>query len=408
VCAVTGPRLLLFAATLLASAASGQAVLTPDDAVRHALARPDFIALLDADVLDADAGVIESRRWLNPTLHVGREAGDPTQGEPDEIGVMLSQTVALGQRRGLEREAARRGTDTAHAMAALRRAELRADVLRVYFAAVTANRHHAALVDAVDRLDRIARIAGARRDAGDLSGFEQRRIAQQVERARLRRDTAAADLALARAELAARTGVDAYAMEFPADAEVLPPRPAAMTTGSSAALHALAARREQADAALTAARRWQVPLTIGVGQKRFDGVVGRSDALLLELSVPLPLFDRNQAERQRAFAAWQRADADLRLAEQQAASRRAATEQRLLQRIDAAGRMESDLLPQARELARIAEASFAEGELDLTGLLAALDEEVNATQSALDTALSARHAAIEFELAYPHQTATGE
>jgi outer membrane protein, heavy metal efflux system len=399
--------MLLGAGALCAGSVGAQSVLTPDDAVRRALASPVMIAALDADMVEAEAGLIEAGRWSNPMLTLDREAGEPVLGEPDETSITLSQTFSLGSRRSLERQAVRRGIDAAHAAIAVRRAELRAEVLRDYFAALVASRRLAALTTSVAAVERIDRIATMRRDAGDLSGFEQRRIAQHVERVRLQHDAAEADSALARAELAGRIGIDALTLHLPADLEIVPPSPGARA-GDSAALDMLAARRAQAEAELAAARGWQVPLTLGVGHKRFDGAAGRDDALLLELAVALPLFDRNQAARQRAAAGWQRADAAYRLAAQRASTRRAAAAQQLQQRIDSAHRLQAALLPQARELARIAEASFAEGELDLPGLLAALDEELEATEQALTSALEARHAAIWFELMYPHTHAAGE
>jgi outer membrane protein, heavy metal efflux system len=402
-------RPLFFGAcAICAGVAGAQPVLTPEEAVHLALSRPDVIALVGADILEAEAGLVEARLWANPVLSVERDAGEPARGELDETSVMLSQTFALGPRRGLERRAARLGVDAARAGTAAHRAELRAEVLRDYFLAVTARRRQTALADSIAQLERIDRIAVARRDSGDLSGFAQRRIAQQVERARLRRDAADADLALAEAELAARIGIEVEALQLPRDIEVLPTVSGAPQGGSSPAMDALAAKRAQAQAALDAARRWQVPLTVGIGQKRFQGASGRDDALLLEFALPLPMFDRHQAERERAAAAWQRADATHRLAMQHAVTRRAAADQQLRQRIDSARMLQSDLLPQAREVARIAEASFAEGELDLLGLLAALDEERDASEQSLASALDARLAVIEFERMYPKSPMAGE
>jgi outer membrane protein, heavy metal efflux system len=400
--------LLLGMLATAAGAAAAPIPTTPEDAVRIAMARPEVVAALDADIAEAEAGVIEARSWSNPMLALDREAGDPTRGESDETSLVLSQNFALGPRRRLERQAANLGIDAASAAIAARRAELRAAVLRDYYSALTAGRRHAALAASVGRLERIERIASLRRDAGDLSGFEQRRVSQQAEHARLQRDAAAADHSLAGAELAGRLGIDAQALHLPENIELAPPAPVAPRAAGNRMLDALDARRRQADARLAAARRWQVPLTVGIGQKRFDGAAGRDDALLLELALPLPLLDRNQAERQRAAAEWQRADAAYRIAAHDAETRRTAAEAQLLQRIEQARRLQAELLPQARELARIAEASFAEGELDLPGLLAALDAERETNEQALRAALDARHAAIDFELTYPPPATIGD
>jgi outer membrane protein, heavy metal efflux system len=408
---VTLARCLLLAAVYLALPGPllAQPVLGPAEAVSRALAQPELLAAFDARIAEAEADLLQARQWSNPVLAIEREAGEPARGEPDETSILLSQQFALGSRRGMQRQAARLGIGAARAEIEARRAELAAEVLRDYYAAVTAMQRREALAAALDHYQRIGGVARSRRAAGDLSGFEEGRIAQRVRRAQLALDAADADLALAGAELAARIGAGPDAPQLPPAIEVIPTLPDAdaARAGGGAALDALAAGREQAVAARVAAERWQLPVTVGVGQKRFDGPGARDAALVFELAVPLPLLDRNQADRQRALAAWQRADASHRLAIQQAGARRAAAERQLRQRIEGAREQRDELLPRARELARIAEASFAEGELDLAGLLAALDAEAEAVAEALDAALDARRSAIAFDLDYP-LTPTGD
>lgn len=394
---------------LLIGGAAAQSALTPEDAVRLALARPEAVAQWQADVALAEADLTDARTWPNPELALEREAGDRAQGEPDETSVMLSQTFELGGRRGLQRRAAALGRDAAQASIAFARAELRALVLQRYYDALAAEQRRRALEASLERLERLQAIAGARHAEGDLSGFERMRIAQQYGGALQRRDDAVAAAQAARAELAAELGVDADSFELPADFDRLVPaddESADASTDAAAALAsaelaALAARRTQAEATLEAARRWQLPLSVGVGQKRFDAFAARDDVLLLEVALPLPLFDRNQGARQRAEAQWLRADAEYRRGRHALALRRASLSAQARRFSDGARRMRDELLPQSIELARIAEASFAEGELDLSGLVGALEAEADAIEQALDLALQARHARIELELLHP-------
>jgi outer membrane protein, heavy metal efflux system len=384
---------------LVAGAAGAQVPLGPDDAVRLALARPEVSARLSADIGSAEAALTAARTWLNPQLALEREAGDRAFGEPDETSLMLSQSFELGGRRALERRAAIAGLEAARAEVALERARLRAEVLQHYYDAVAAEQRHVALSAGAERLHRIHALAASRQAEGDLSGFEAMRIDQQRGRALLRRDAARAAADAARARLAARIGLDAGQLRLPAELDLLPATPAGDDPPHEGLeLAVLAARRDHAAAELAAARRWRLPVSVGLGQKRFEGIGARDDALLVELSLPLPLFDRDQAARQRAEAAAQREEAAYSLSRQSLALRRDSASGQARQLVESARQMREHLLPQARELARIAEASFAEGELDLVGLIATLDDEIDAVEQTLELAGLARQALLELEL----------
>lgn len=389
---------LLAFAPFCGQAAAGE-LLSAEEAVRLALARPEIAAGWAADVALAEAELTAARTWDNPALSLEREAGDRALGEADETSLLLAQSFEVGGRRTLERRAAALGIDGARAEAALGRAELRAQVLRLYHDARLAEQRQAALADVVERLGRIDRIAAARQAEGDLSGFERMRIAQQLARAQLRRDEASAAAAAARAGLAGRLGIETAALQLPGEPAAWPPAAERVDgTAANLELGALALRREQAEAELAAARRWRVPVSVGIGRKRIEGVGAHADALLVELAVPLPLFDRDQAARQRAEAGLLRAEADYRLAREALLLRRETAASQARELVGSARRMEDELLPRARELARIAEASFGEGELDLPGLLAALDDESTTLDQAVELAARARHALIELEL----------
>jgi cobalt-zinc-cadmium efflux system outer membrane protein len=113
--------------------------------------------------------------------------------------------------------------------------------------------------------------------------------------------------------------------------------------------------------------------------------------------VPLPLFDRNQAAVARAAAQASAAEARYGQARAVAAARLQALWQQTDALTAAASRMRSDDVPQAAELTRIALVSFEAGELDLVGLVDALDADLEAREHVLDLELRARRAAIELD-----------
>lgn len=60
-----------------------------------------------------------------------------------------------------------------------------------------------------------------------------------------------------------------------------------------------------------------MPLSVGVGMKRTDVAGVRDDAAILELSVPLPLFDRRRSDAEAAAAERDIVDAEATLIERE-------------------------------------------------------------------------------------------
>ena len=156
-----------------------QPSLTADQAVQLATSQPHVRDALEAGVERARSDVLAARTWENPTLELEQEREDSAAGAPArETSVLLSQPLELGGRRGLRRDAAEQGVMAAEVAADHERARLRADVLREYYAAVAAERRGRSQQRMAQGLEALATTAGQRRAAGDLSGYESRRIAQ--------------------------------------------------------------------------------------------------------------------------------------------------------------------------------------------------------------------------------------
>lgn len=369
--------------------------LGPDEAVRLALSRPDIEARAAAAVAEARSEISSARTWPNPELTVEQERGRGAIADATETGVVLSQTVDLSGRRGLDLRAAELGVQAAELQVHAERTRIRADVLRHYFDAAAAQQGDAALDEIAAALAELRRVAARRQEAGDLSGFERQRIDQAATRLELRRVQQRARLVAARERLAAWVGPVARTATLQADALPADLVAADAPAPATARLDALRARAEAADARAQAAARIPVPVTFGIGQKRFETAQARDDALIVQASVPLPIFDRNRAERERARAQADAARAGLVIAEREAEARRAAALAEATRLEEAARRYRDDVLPQARRLSRIATASFAEGELDLVGLLETLDAQVEAAEEAVDLSYRARLARLD-------------
>lgn len=392
----------LLALTLLCWAAVGHAQqrLTAQEAVELAWSQGHLQAELEAGVASARGELVSARTWSNPTLSVDREELRDGPSQPgSETSVMLSQPFELGGRRGARIRAAEAGVTAAQAEAAHERVRLRGDVLRDYYAAAAAERRMQAQDKMSAGLASLADVAGKRHRAGDLSGYESRRIAQASAQSQARRTQAAAEGRAARIRLAGWVGDIALSAEL--DDAITLPVVSADTDIRSAELDALDARRVHAEAQAVAARHPALPVTIGIGSKRIREGGITDDALMLEVGLPLPIFDRNQGERARTSAEAQRADAKYQRALVQTRARRTAALQEAQQLSESARRMQAEMVPEAARLTTIARSSFAEGELDLVGLLDAYDAEAGVIDQALEQQARALDALLELERMSP-------
>ncbi len=381
-------------------AAWAQAPLTEAEAVRLGLARTELADLERGALQAAQADSIAAGQLPNPTLSYSQ---DRLNGSPDTVEHtwMLSQTFDVSGRRSLHREAADRRVEAVSASNAGRRLELAADIRRSFHDALLRQETIRATGSWVARFTQVEGLVAKLARAGEASGYDRRRLERErrTAEARLAAERAEQERVLAR--LAALTGVSADSV---LKGELLPPPLPPLDTALARIdqrpdLQALARRAEAADLEGRAAQRGAISeLTLGVGPKRVDNGMTKENGLALSLAVPLPLFDRQQAGRQRAAAealqaraehglARSRAEGELRGLHRQAEGlRTTATEYR------------SSALAASADLLRIAETAYQGGESSLLELLDAYRGALEAETTALDLEARAREARIEYDL----------
>jgi len=377
-----------------------QTPLTEAEAVRLGLARADLADLERGAVQAAEAEVLAAGLYPNPTLSYSRDRVD---GSPDSVEQtwMLGQTFDLSGRRGLHREAASRRVASVAAGNAARQLDMAAEIRRSFHEALFRQQ---TIQAAETWAQRFAQIEGTVRKlarAGEASGYDQRRLSRerQTAEARLAAERAELDLSLAR--LMALTG----AADVPRlEGALLPSLPAPVETALTGLdqrpdLQALSRRAEAADLDGRAARRGGIPdVTVGIGPKSVDNGSTRDNGVALSLSVPLPVFDRQQAGQQRSAAEALQARAEYRLA-----MSRAEIELRGLYR-QAEGLRATAIDYRSRavsaspDLLRIAETAYQGGESSLLELLDAYRGTLETETTALELEKRARDARIEFDL----------
>jgi len=287
--------------------------LTLDEAIRLAESRSPALLEARARVAVAEAEAIGAPKRPNPSLDVEFRGyplfttDPPPFLDSQELTIAIDQEFEPGDRRRWRQEAARLGVQAsaAESLDVLRR--LRVEVQRAYFHVVLAKADDDAANATLDDVDRILSINRARYEQGELSGVELRRL--QVERHRFADDAQLAQLALrnARSRLLAFLGMRPLDQPFDT-VDTLPGARELPALASEAASRAVSERpdlqalkrgeeRAEADAKLQHALRIP-PFSIGGGWQRDFG----TNAIVVRATIPLALWNRNEAGRSRAAA----------------------------------------------------------------------------------------------------------
>lgn len=394
--------LLYFALPLTASAQA----LTEAEALRLGLARSELAAFERSTRAVAEADAAMAGLWPNPTLSYDRERMRGASGSVDETW-QIAQTFDLSGRRGLRLEAAERRVDAAVAGSTVRRADLVAEIRRRFYEVLREQQTVLAMELWTQRFTRVETIVGKLARAGEASGYDRRRLVRERQAAQARLATERASLDRNRERLAALLG-KAGRPDGNLVGQLLPaPLPsletALATLDRRPDLLILAHRAEAADLEVRAASRgWAPDVTLGVGAKRSNNDNGngitRDNGTVFTLSIPLPVFDRQQAGEQRAAAEAINARAEHGLARSRAEGDLRGLHRQTERLILAAEEYRANAAAAAPDLLRIAEAAYQGGESTLLELLDAYRGALEAETTALDLEWKAREARIDYDL----------
>ncbi|MBX3276823.1 MAG: TolC family protein [Acidobacteria bacterium] len=138
--------------------------------------------------------------------------------------------------------------------------------------------------------------------------------------------------------------------------------------------------RSQADIRLQIAQR-KIDYTVGAEYRRQQGLAGRGNSLGVFLTIPIPLFDRNQGEIERARQEQLRIEAQMRALEAEIRTEIAAAQQQFDTARELLDRIEGDMLAKARRVLSTMEYSYRSGEASFVELLDAQRAFNDAVQS---------------------------
>lgn len=328
----------------------------------------------------------------NPNVAVAVGPGMNSDQNHVDFQASVSQRIEVAGERGLRLEAAERTRERLRAELDEARWETHRDVHATFHRALVARER----LEAAERLlafqERLLEIAQARLRAGDVSALQVRLAEGELSQSRVARIAAAQAYSRVKLQLGALAGWPAGNPPEPAG-ELDEPRdpPSARALIESARTHqprlrTLQAARDEAEARSRSADRdaWPEP-SIGIQVNRENYVQNPPETQVLGvLSVPIPLFQRNQGARATA-----QAEAHIANAEQEAFGLQLLTliEQNRTAVAAAAAQLRTyggEILPTFEENLRLLQRAFELGEIDILQVSVAREQFLRIQTNALD------------------------
>jgi len=323
----------------------------------------------------AEARMLQAGLWSNPELEFEVDefggTGDLSGVDAAEFTLSLAQTFPLGGDIARRRELAGQKAKLAGWDYEAARLEVLTQVTRRYIAVLAAQRSVAARERELELAQAVLATTRKRMEAGAAAQVEVIRARVPVAEAKVRVKQARRRLKTSRRQLALTWGQNEPSFGAVAgDLERLtaPPEPSALarhiTQNPRVARWATEISARRAEAAL--ARAEAVP-DVRVGVKRFNGI--DETALVVGVSLPLPIFDRRQGDMLAArlggaAAGQRRADAERRLAIELSDSWT-----QLAGAYEEASAIRQEALPPAEEAFEVTRRAFEKGDVAFIDVL---------------------------------------
>jgi cobalt-zinc-cadmium efflux system outer membrane protein len=371
---MTSPRLL---AANDATVGEPNGVLTLRDASALALARNPQLGIYPYDLRAADALILQAGLRPNPELSVEIEdvggRGERRGFNAAQTTVGISQPIELGGKRTQRTRVASLDKDLVQWDYKAARLDVMRQVTEA-FATVLAAQERLALAERLLELSRQAQTAVAQRvKAGKDSPVDELRADVAFSESRIERGNAQKALVAARHVLAASWGSRAPAFEkvqgdFYKTSEPLPLAQMMAATANNPDLARWQTEEDRRRAALQLEKARAVPdIAVGGGVRRYEQT--DDGAFVLGLTVPLPLFNRNQGGILAATAELGKARRQYEAAQVRVSAVLSEAVSTLAAAYDQVTILHNDVLPKAQRAFEAARQGYQQGKFDYLHLL---------------------------------------
>lgn len=392
---------LLLALLAQSPSAAEPSALSLDSALANAFANNPELAAARWEIEIAQGARQQAGLMPNPVLSVDAE---DTRRDTRTTSVKLSQALELGGKRGARVELASRGQALAALELERRSNQLRADVLEAFYAALRAQERTQLAGRSLALAERGVTVAQGRVNAGKASPVEATRAQVQLAEVRLELNRGQMEQDNAYRQLARVTGAattDFAAVQEPSLSVVTPPASAQLLNRLQETAELRLAEQEivQREASLGLEKAQRIPdLDVSVGSQ-YDASA-RERVNLVGLSMPLPLFNRNQGN---VLSAARRADQARDLRNATELRLRSETRQALEQWSTARGEVQSFnqiILPAAQRAVDSATRGFEMGKFSFLEVLDAQRTLISARSQYLAAVAQTTDAWVRIERIY--------
>lgn len=286
--------LLIAPVATVAGESAGQS-MTIEEALAQALTDNPELAAAQWNTGIAEGARTQAGLMPNPELSWSVE---DTRSESRVTSIQVSQPIELGGKRGSRIDVSERDQDAVAIDLERKKNTLRAEVIQAFYSALRAQEGLQLSTQSLDLASRGLQVAEARVKAGKASPIEIARAQVQLSEIQLELNRARLSQSNAYKQLAVITGatVPNFA-HVEGDLERLPYLPsqremlARITDTADLRLASMQIQRAEASFELEKSQR--IPdINVSVGSQYDEGLGERVN--LLGLSVPIPLFNRNQ------------------------------------------------------------------------------------------------------------------
>lgn len=366
------------ATSSIAQSASGAGPLTLGEAMRLAETAHPTVRAREAQLAAAQGTSREAAAPLfnNPelTMERTRRRLDAPDASSREWAVGIAQPFEIGGQQGRRREAAAATLDALRAEIEAARRQARADAASRYHAVQAAQRRVEIEQRAVELFDSTSQAVGKRRAAGEDTRLDANVATIEAERARNALAVAREQVIEARTELAAAVQTPPTALpevmgELGTRIDDAPPYTLDQLLASAQALpkqRALAAREDAARAKLGLEQASRYPdVTVGLQVGREGPSEVRERVTTLSVSVPLPLFKRNDAAIGQALTDVAQAELERTSATRDTQAQVRRLWSRLVSQRDRVQRLQRSMLPASTDNRQLATRSRQAGQIGL-------------------------------------------
>jgi cobalt-zinc-cadmium efflux system outer membrane protein len=306
-------KILLITTVIVPSASVVAAVpleesLTLDQAVEAALRLSPSLRAAMYSVSAAEARTTQAGLFPNPEFSLETEnfggSGNLDGFDAAETTAVISQEILLGGKTRRGRAVAQSDQILAGRNLEAARLDIVSNTTLQYYRVLTAQEREAMAEELLALADRFAHTVRARVDAGKVSPVEGTRADIEVAQSRIRWTRAVRDLKAARVRLAATWGSRAPTFGRAVGELPEPKAPPSLEDLRSLLLQTpeilrLEGMTQRQQNVLDVESAFRIPdLTVSLGPRRFSET-GQS-AWVAGISLPIPIFDRNQGSRAAA------------------------------------------------------------------------------------------------------------